>query len=95
MQLFHVEDRKGSRYLLAPTHEEEVTSLVADTVKSYKELPLRLYQITRKYRDELRPRRGLLRSREFLMKDLYTFDATSEGKSPISSSIICIFSLSV
>jgi prolyl-tRNA synthetase len=60
--------------LLAPTHEEEITSLVARVVKSYKELPLRLYQITRKYRDEFRPRHGLLRGREFMMKDLYTFD---------------------
>jgi len=61
-------------YLLSPTHEEEITSLVARTVKSHKELPLRLYQITRKYRDEFRPRHGLLRGREFTMKDLYTFD---------------------
>ncbi len=60
--------------MLAPTHEEEITSLVARTVKSYKDLPLRLYQITRKYRDEFRPRHGLLRGREFIMKDLYTFD---------------------
>ncbi|PQE17560.1 prolyl-tRNA synthetase protein [Rutstroemia sp. NJR-2017a BBW] len=66
--------RKEVGYLLAPTHEEEITDLVANTVKSYKELPVRLYQIGRKYRDELRPRHGLLRSREFVMKDLYTFD---------------------
>ena len=65
--------------MLAPTHEEEITSLVAKTVKSYKELPLRLYQITRKYRDELRPRHGLLRGREFTMKDLYTFDTSLES----------------
>ena len=84
-------DRKGSKFLLSPTHEEEITSLVASVVLSYKELPLRLYQISslqqdlliskanflaRKYRDEPRPRQGLLRTREFLMKDLYTFDAT-------------------
>ncbi|RXG43429.1 hypothetical protein VDGE_30407 [Verticillium dahliae] len=73
-ELFNFQDRKGADYMLAPTHEEEVTSLVAQSVKSYKELPLRLYQITRKYRDELRPRHGLLRTREFTMKDLYTFD---------------------
>lgn len=73
-ELFQVEDRKGSRFLLAPTHEEEITSLIANSVHSYKDLPLRLYQITRKYRDEPRPRQGLLRTREFLMKDLYTFD---------------------
>ena len=66
-------------YLLAPTHEEEITSLVARTVKSYKDLPLRLYQITRKYRDEFRPRHGLLRGREFVMKDLYTFDSSIES----------------
>ncbi|SZE99365.1 unnamed protein product [Blumeria hordei] len=73
-ELFRFEDRKSSKYLLSPTHEEEITSLVSSTVKSFKELPIRLYQITRKYRDELRPRSGLLRSREFTMKDLYTFD---------------------
>jgi len=65
--------------LLAPTHEEEITSLVSRTVKSYKELPLRLYQITRKYRDEFRPRHGLLRGREFVMKDLYTFDSSLDS----------------
>ncbi|TGO60864.1 hypothetical protein BCON_0032g00590 [Botryotinia convoluta] len=73
-ELFRLEDRKEARYLLAPTHEEEITELVSNSVQSYKELPVRLYQITRKYRDELRPRQGLLRSREFVMKDLYTFD---------------------
>ncbi|KAI0025438.1 hypothetical protein F4780DRAFT_330413 [Xylariomycetidae sp. FL0641] len=73
-ELFRFGDRKEAQYLLAPTHEEEITSLVAKSVRSYKNLPLRLYQINRKYRDELRPRQGLLRSREFVMKDLYTFD---------------------
>lgn len=77
-ELFHVEDRKGAKFLLSPTHEEEITSLVGEVVKSYKDLPLRVYQITRKYRDELRPRQGLLRGREFLMKDLYTFDISRE-----------------
>lgn len=77
-ELFRLQDRKGGKYLLSPTHEEEITSLVGSIVKSYKELPLRLYQISRKYRDEPRPRQGLLRTREFLMKDLYTFDATTE-----------------
>ncbi|KAI4146705.1 MAG: hypothetical protein LQ340_005836 [Diploschistes diacapsis] len=77
-ELFHVEDRKGSKFLLAPTHEEEITTLVGGLVHSYKDLPLRLYQIGRKYRDELRPREGLLRTREFLMKDLYTFDISKE-----------------
>ncbi|KAI1807334.1 prolyl-tRNA synthetase [Daldinia bambusicola] len=73
-ELFRLTDRKDVPYLLAPTHEEEITSLVAKTIKSYKNLPLKLYQIGRKYRDEIRPRHGVLRSREFLMKDLYTFD---------------------
>lgn len=75
-QLFQTSDAKGSSFILSPTHEEEITSLVAGLVDSYKQLPLRLYQISRKYRDELRPREGLLRSREFLMKDLYTFDVS-------------------
>ena len=73
-ELFRFKDRKGARYLLAPTHEEEITRLVAGIVFSRRNLPLRLFQIGRKYRDELRPRGGLLRGREFLMKDLYTFD---------------------
>ncbi|KAI0419170.1 hypothetical protein F5X98DRAFT_83059 [Xylaria grammica] len=73
-ELFRFADRKDVPYILAPTHEEEITTLVAKTVKSYKSLPLRLYQIGRKYRDEIRPRHGVLRSREFVMKDLYTFD---------------------
>ena len=77
-ELFEVEDRKGFKFLLAPTHEEEVTALVGSLVHSYKDLPLRVYQLGRKYRDEPRPRQGLLRTREFLMKDLYTFDVSKE-----------------
>ncbi|CAN8099511.1 unnamed protein product [Discula destructiva] len=73
-ELFRFQDRKEGRFLLGPTHEEEITSIVAKSVQSYKSLPLRLYQITQKYRDELRPRHGLLRGRDFCMKDLYTFD---------------------
>ncbi|KAI0430421.1 class II aaRS and biotin synthetase [Xylaria sp. FL1042] len=73
-ELFRFADRRDVPYILAPTHEEEITTLVAKRVKSYKYLPLRLYQIGRKYRDEIRPRHGVLRSREFVMKDLYTFD---------------------
>lgn len=64
--------------MLAPTHEEEITQLVAAQLQSPKQLPIRLYQIGRKYRDELRPRAGLLRGREFIMKDLYSFDATQQ-----------------
>ncbi|USW47904.1 Class II Aminoacyl-tRNA synthetase/Biotinyl protein ligase (BPL) and lipoyl protein ligase (LPL) [Septoria linicola] len=77
-ELFQLQDRKEARFLLAPTHEEEMTTIVKNAVHSYKDLPLRLYQITRKYRDEARPRQGLLRGREFVMKDLYTFDVTSD-----------------
>lgn len=77
-ELFQLEDRKEAKYLLAPTHEEEITTIVKNAVHSYRDLPLRLYQISRKYRDEARPRQGLLRGREFIMKDLYTFDLTPE-----------------
>ncbi|KAJ3493873.1 hypothetical protein NLG97_g4453 [Lecanicillium saksenae] len=78
-ELFRLKDRKEAALMLSPTHEEEITTLVANAVQSYKDLPLRLYQITRKYRDEMRPRQGLLRSREFVMKDLYTFDISPES----------------
>lgn len=77
-ELFQLHDRRGTPLLLAPTHEEEITHMVKNAVHSYKHLPLRLYQVTRKYRDEARPRHGLLRGREFIMKDLYTFDLTTE-----------------
>ncbi|KAJ5546605.1 hypothetical protein N7494_004190 [Penicillium frequentans] len=73
-EVFRLNDRKDTRFLLAPTHEEEITTLVGSLTTSYKSLPLRVYQISRKYRDEARPRQGLLRGREFIMKDLYTFD---------------------
>lgn len=78
-ELFRLSDRKDKALLLAPTHEEEITALVSRVASSYRDLPLRLYQIGRKYRDELRPRQGMLRSREFVMKDLYTFDSTTEA----------------
>ena len=77
-EFFKLHDRKGAKYLLAPTHEEEITTIVSQAVHSYKDLPLRLYQISRKYRDEARPRQGLLRGREFVMKDLYTFDSNEQ-----------------
>ncbi|CAK7272783.1 hypothetical protein SEPCBS57363_005322 [Sporothrix epigloea] len=77
-ELFQFADRKDAKYLLSPTHEEEITELVSQNVRSYRGLPLRLYQITRKYRDEMRPRHGILRSREFIMKDMYSFDLTAE-----------------
>ncbi|MGJ0205003.1 proline--tRNA ligase [Leucobacter sp. gxy201] len=77
--LFRLQDRHGADYLLAPTHEEAFTLMVKDIVSSYKDLPLSLYQIQDKYRDEARPRAGLLRGREFTMKDAYSFDVTDEG----------------
>ena len=77
-EIFTFKDRKDTGWLLAPTHEEEITTLLASLIYSRQQLPVRLYQIGRKYRDEKRPRGGLLRGREFLMKDLYTFDATPE-----------------
>ena len=77
--LFRLQDRKGADYLLAPTHEEMFTLLVKDLYSSYKDLPLSLYQIQNKYRDEARPRAGLLRGREFIMKDSYSFDIDDDG----------------
>src|SRR6476619_2472157 len=77
--LFRLKDRKGADLLLGPTHEEMFTLLVKDIVSSYKDLPLALYQIQTKYRDEARPRAGILRGREFVMKDSYSFDTTDEG----------------
>jgi prolyl-tRNA synthetase len=77
--IFRLKDRKGADYLLAPTHEEVFTLLVKDLYSSYKDLPLSIYQIQDKYRDEARPRAGLLRGREFTMKDAYSFDYTDDG----------------
>ncbi|NVN00608.1 proline--tRNA ligase [Arthrobacter sp. SDTb3-6] len=77
--IFRLKDRKGADYLLAPTHEEMFTLLVKDLYSSYKDLPLSLYQIQNKYRDEARPRAGLLRGREFIMKDSYSFDIDDAG----------------
>ena len=79
--LFRLVDRKGADYLLGPTHEEMFTLLVKDLYSSYKDLPVSLYQIQTKYRDEARPRAGLLRGREFLMKDSYSFDIDDAGLS--------------
>ncbi|HLK95489.1 MAG TPA: proline--tRNA ligase [Nocardioidaceae bacterium] len=74
--IFRLKDRKGGDYLLGPTHEEMFTLLVKDLYSSYKDLPLFLYQIQTKYRDEARPRAGILRGREFVMKDSYSFDVS-------------------
>jgi prolyl-tRNA synthetase len=77
--LLRIKDRKGGEYHLAPTHEEIITDVVRREVKSYRQLPLNLYQIQSKYRDEPRPRAGLLRCREFIMKDAYSFDVSEEA----------------
>ena len=77
--MFRLKDRRGNDFLLAPTHEEMFTLLVKDLYSSYKDLPLVIYQIQTKYRDEPRPRAGLLRGREFVMKDSYSFDVDDEG----------------
>lgn len=77
--IFRLKDRKGGDYLLAPTHEEMFTLLVKDLYSSYKDLPATLYQIQTKYRDEARPRAGLIRGREFVMKDAYSFDVDDAG----------------
>ena len=78
-ELFRVKDRHNRNFALGATHEEVITSLVRDEVKSYKKLPLTLYQIQTKFRDEQRPRFGLLRGREFIMKDAYSFHSTEES----------------
>ncbi|AJT40542.1 proline--tRNA ligase [Psychromicrobium lacuslunae] len=77
--IFRLKDRKENDYLLAPTHEEMFTLLVKDLYSSYKDLPLSLFQIQTKYRDEARPRAGLMRGREFIMKDSYSFDIDDDG----------------
>lgn len=78
-ELFRLTDRHNRAFALGPTHEEVITSLVRDEVKSYKKLPLTMYQIQTKFRDEQRPRFGLLRGREFIMKDAYSFHATEDS----------------
>lgn len=78
-EMMRMKDRHGREFCLGPTHEEMITALVRDEVRSYKQLPLMLYQMANKYRDEIRPRFGLMRSREFIMKDLYSFDRDEEG----------------
>lgn len=77
--LFKVQDRAGREWLLGPTHEEVITSLVAGEINSYRQLPRNFYQIQVKFRDEIRPRFGLMRAKEFIMKDAYSFDVTDEA----------------
>lgn len=78
-EMFKFKDRGGREVCLGPTHEENITSHVADEVRSYRQLPKLLYQIQTKFRDEIRPRYGVMRGREFIMKDLYSFDADQKG----------------
>lgn len=78
-ELLRFKDRKGGEFCLGPTHEEVITSIVRDEVQSYRQLPLNLYQIQTKFRDEIRPRFGLMRGREFIMKDAYSFDIDEDG----------------
>jgi prolyl-tRNA synthetase len=77
--LFKVTDSKGREWLLGPTHEEVITTIAATEINSYRQLPVNFYQIQTKFRDEIRPRYGLMRAREFIMKDAYSFDATDEA----------------
>jgi len=78
-EMFRLKDRHGRDFCLGPTHEEMITTLIRDEVRSYRQLPLMLYQIQNKFRDEIRPRFGLMRGREFIMKDLYSFDRDEAG----------------
>lgn len=78
-EMFRLKDRHGREFCLGPTHEEIITTLVKGDVRSYRQLPLMLYQLQNKYRDEIRPRFGLMRGREFIMKDLYSFDRDEAG----------------
>ncbi|MDR1701418.1 MAG: proline--tRNA ligase [Sporomusaceae bacterium] len=78
-EMFRLKDRHDRDFCLGPTHEELITTLVKTDVRSYRQLPQLLYQIQNKYRDEIRPRFGLMRSREFIMKDLYSFDKDAQG----------------
>ncbi|MHC8516438.1 proline--tRNA ligase [Sporosarcina sp. ITBMC105] len=91
-ELFRISDRHDREMALGPTHEEVITSLVRDEVKSYKKLPLTFYQIQTKFRDEKRPRFGLLRAREFVMKDAYSFHATADSLDETYSAMMQAYS---
>lgn len=91
-ELMRLRDRHDREFALGATHEEVITSIVRDEVKSYKRLPLTLYQIQTKYRDEKRPRFGLLRGREFIMKDAYSFHATQESLDEVYERIFQAYS---
>src|SRR6185436_16192533 len=77
--LFKAKDRANKEWVLGPTHEEVITTLVAGEINSYRQMPKNFYQIQTKFRDEIRPRFGLMRAKEFIMKDAYSFDATDEA----------------
>ena len=77
--LFKVKDSSGRQWFLSPTAEEVITTLAANEINSYRQLPKNFYQISLKFRDEIRPRFGLMRAKEFIMKDAYSFDTTDEG----------------
>src|SRR5512133_4117217 len=77
--LFKVRDRAKKEWVLGPTHEEVITTLVSGEINSYRQLPKNFYQIQTKFRDEIRPRFGLMRAKEFIMKDAYSFDSTDEA----------------
>ena len=85
-QLLRFKDRKGGDFVIGPTHEEVISALVRGDVRSWRQLPLNLYQIQTKFRDELRPRAGLMRGREFIMKDAYSFHVDVEGRRSASTS---------
>ena len=90
-EMFRLKDCHNRDFCLGPTHEEMITTLVRDEVRSYKQLPLMLYQIQNKYRDEIRPRFGLMRSREFIMKDLYSFDKDDAGADVVVVILLIVF----
>ncbi len=91
-ELFRIKDRHARDFALGPTHEEVITSLVRDEINSYKKLPLVLYQIQTKFRDEARPRFGLLRGREFIMKDAYSFHASRESLDEAYNNMVTAYS---
>src|SRR6056297_3261046 len=78
-EMFRIKDRNNMEYALAPTHEEAFTAVVRSIISSYKDLPLNVYQVNTKFRDEIRPRFGVIRSKEFIMKDAYSFDINEKG----------------
>ena len=78
-ELLRIKDRNNRDYCLGPTHEEVVTALLRGEIRSYRQMPINVYQIQTKFRDEIRPRFGLMRGREFIMKDAYSFDRDNDG----------------